>query len=157
MPTENKPPRFVADCHLGKLTKYLRLMGFDTLYYTQIDDDELIAVANEQGRIILTRDRELAERNKAPCRLLAPVDLDKQLKDLITSYALQRYTMPFSRCIVCNTPLEPINKEDALGHIPPKVAKFFDYFEICRSCDRIYWHGDHYKKMKRFLEKVFEA
>ena len=150
-------PRFVADCHLGKLAKYLRLMGYDTLYFTQIDDNDLIRIANDEGRIILTRDKELSERKKAPCTLLHATKLDKQLKELLKIYRLAGESAPFSRCIVCNTPLEPIDKASVLERIPAKVANYFDRFEICRECDRIYWHGDHYKKMKKYIEKVFKS
>ena len=150
------PPAFVADCHLGKLAKYLRLMGFDTLYFPQIDDNDLIALANEERRIILSRDRELCERNKAPCCFLQPIDTAAQLKEVVRTYRLKTLKSPFSRCIVCNTPLKKIDKNDVVDRLPSKVKIYFSDFEICTECDRIYWHGDHYKKMKAFLDRVLE-
>lgn len=150
------PPAFVADCHLGKLAKYLRLMGLDTLYFPQIEDNDLIALANGEGRVILSRDRELCERNKAPCHLLQPVDTAAQLKEVVRTYRLKLFKKPFSRCIVCNTPLERVDKNDIAWRLPPKVKIYFSHFEICTECDRVYWHGDHYKKMQLFLETVLE-
>ena len=150
-------PTFIADCHLGKLAKYLRLMGCDTLYFTQIDDDDLIALANQENRVILTRDRELYERQEAQCMLLDAVNMELQLKEVIQAFNLKEVNRSFSRCLVCNTPLTPIDKEEINDRLPPKVAKHFSYFEICTGCNRIYWHGDHYKRMKATLEKIIDS
>lgn len=149
-------PSFVADCHLGKLAKYLRMMGFDTLYFSSIDDDDLIRLANKEERIILTRDRELCERNKAPCLLLHPVDTVAQLKKVITEYRLKTQQAAFSRCLVCNAPLRYIDKKEVAGSVPPKIEKFFSDFETCPECGRIYWHGDHYKHMKELIDTILE-
>lgn len=148
--------KFIADCHLGKLAKYLRIMGFDTLFFPQIEDDKLIIIANEENRIILTRDRELSQRKNAPVLFLEPIDTKEQLKTLIDCYHLKEHPVPFSRCIVCNSPLRVINKEDIKERLPAKVKKYFDYFEYCPACDRIYWQGDHYRHMMEFLEQVLK-
>ena len=150
-------PAVIADCHLGKLAKYLRFMGIDTLYFPQIDDNDLIELANKEKRTILTRDRELYERKKAPCILLESVEIGKQLEEVIRTFNLVNHNIDFSRCIVCNEPLIKVDKEDIIDRLPPKVIKHFSYFEICRVCDRVYWHGDHYKRMKNFLGKVLES
>ncbi|MEA3419028.1 MAG: Mut7-C RNAse domain-containing protein [Campylobacterota bacterium] len=144
-------PKFIADCHLGKLAKYLRLMGFDTLFFSQIEDNKLIAIANEEKRIILTRDRDLSQRKNAPTLLLEPTETKIQLKTLIDCYGLKEHPAHFSRCIVCNTPLQVIEKEKIINSLPEKVKKNFDYFEYCPTCDRIYWRGDHYRNMVAFL------
>ena len=148
--------KFIADCHLGKLAKYLRLMGFDTLFFPHIDDSELIHIADREKRTILTRDRELSQRKNAPVLFLEPVDTKAQLTLLIKHYALKEHPAPFSRCIVCNTPLQVIEKEKIIDRLPEKVKKYFDYFEYCPSCDRIYWQGDHYRHMIEFLKEVFK-
>ena len=96
-------PSFIADCHLGKLAKYLRLMGFDTLYFTQIDDNNLITLALEQNRIILTRDRALSERKNAPVLFLESKETRPQLQALISHFRLKEHPAPFSRCIVCTS------------------------------------------------------
>lgn len=148
--------KFIADCHLGKLAKYLRIMGVDTLFFPHIDDDELIMLANEEKRIILTRDRELSQRKNAPVLFLEPTDTKAQLKTLIHCYRLNEHPAPFSRCIVCNSPLQVIEKSKIEERIPEKVKKYFDYFEYCPLCDRIYWKGDHYRHMMEFLEQVLK-
>ena len=149
-------PAFIADCHLGKLAKYLRLMGFDTLYFTHISDNDLIALANAENRIILTHDKGLFERKKAPCHLLKSTEIKVQLRELIDTYDLKAYKNPFSRCIVCNTPLQSIEKSEIIHRVPEKIKTHFSHFEICTQCDRIYWHGDHYRHMKRFIDSVLE-
>lgn len=152
-----KAPAFIADCHLGKLAKYLRLMGFDTLYFPEIDDNELIDLANEEERTILTRDKELYARQKAKCILLEATETEKQLIETVRIFQLKKYQLHFSRCIVCNEPLVPVEKERILHRLPPKVLSSFSHFEICKNCDRVYWHGDHYKRMKAFLKKVLAS
>jgi len=148
--------KFIADCHLGKLAKYLRIMGIDTLFFPHIEDDDLIIIANDEDRIIITRDRDLSQRKNAPTLFLEPTDTKAQLKTLIDYYELKEHPVPFRRCIVCNTPLQVIEKEKIIDRLPEKVKKYFDYFEYCPTCDRIYWQGDHYKHMMEFLEEVLK-
>ncbi len=150
-------PAFIADCHLGKLAKYLRLMGFDTLYFTQIDDNDLIALALEQNRIILTRDRALSERKNVPLLFLESKETRQQLQTLARHFHLKKHPAPFSRCIVCNTPLQIVDKEKVVDRLPKKVKRYFSHFEYCSVCDRVYWHGDHYRRIKQFLENVLTA
>lgn len=147
-------PKFIADCHLGKLAKYLRLMGVDTLFFSHIEDEALIVMANDQSRIILTRDRSLSQRKNAPAFFLEPTDTKAQLKTLIKHFRLKEHAASFSRCIVCNTPLQVIEKERIMDRLPKKVQKYFDYFEYCPVCDRVYWQGDHYRHMMAFLKEV---
>ena len=149
-------PKFIADCHLGKLAKYLRLMGVDTLFFPHIEDNKLITIANQEKRIILTRDRLLSQRKNAPVFFLEPTDTKMQLHILIEHYKLKEHTAPFSRCIVCNTPLQVIEKEKIIDDLPEKVKKHFDFFEYCPTCDRIYWKGDHYRHMMEFLAQVLK-
>ncbi len=148
--------RFIADCHLGKLAKYLRIMGFDTLFFPHIEDDDLVIMANDEARIILTRDRELSQRKNTPVFFLEPTDTKEQLITLIEHYHLKDHPAPLSRCIVCNSPLQVIKKEEIVDRIPEKVKKHFDYFEYCSECDRIYWQGDHYRHMMEFLKQVMQ-
>ena len=112
-------------------------MGFDTLFFPHIEDDKLIIIANEENHIILTRDRDLSQRKNAPVLFLEPTDTKAQLKTLIDYYKLKEHPVPFSRCIVCNTPLQVIEKEKITDRLPIKVQKYFDYFEYCPTCDRI--------------------
>ena len=146
-------PTFIADCHLGKLAKYLRLMGFDTLYFNSIDDNDLIELANLQDRIILTRDRVLHERHESPTCYLASVDNLEQLKELQKHFSIKEYTLN-GRCIICNTTLQSVEKSKIEDQLPPKVKHYFSEFEICPTCNRIYWHGDHYKRMMNTVDAI---
>ncbi len=152
--TKTELPTFIADCHLGKLSKYLRFMGYDTLYFPQIDDNAIIELANRDKRIVLTRDRELSERKKAHCVLLRSIKIEEQLQEVICAFNLKEHVPSFSRCIVCNESLAKVDKQDIIERLPVKVAKYFSSFEVCKKCDRIYWHGDHYKRMKATIQKI---
>jgi uncharacterized protein with PIN domain len=155
--SQNNSIKLIADCHLGKLAKYLRLMGIDTLYFPQIKDDALLERAKNEDRTILTRDRSLSQRKNAPVFFLEPKETQAQLKTVIEYYKLKEHPAPFSRCIVCNTPLQTIEKEKVIERLPEKVKKYFDYFEYCPTCDRVYWRGDHYRHMKAYLDEVLES
>ncbi len=146
-------PKFIADCHLGKLAKYLRVMGFDTLYFNSIDDNDLVEMANKQGRIILTRDKALHDRKESSTFYLESIDNLQQLKELKEYFFIKDYKLR-GRCIVCNTELESINKNEIKEKIPKKVKQHFSDFEICRTCDRIYWHGDHYRRMMKTIASI---
>ncbi|MEA2090911.1 MAG: Mut7-C RNAse domain-containing protein [Campylobacterota bacterium] len=147
------PPTFIADCHFGKLAKYLRVMGFDTLYFNFIDDNDLIALALKEGRIILTRDRILHERQNAPTFYLGSIDNLEQLQILQGEYNIKKYSLG-SRCIICNTQLQSIEKSKIENRIPGRVKEYFSEFEICSTCERIYWHGDHYKRMISIIDAI---
>jgi len=147
-------PKFIADCHLGKLAKYLRLMGVDTLYFPHIEDDKLILMASDEDRVILTRDRSLSERKNAPVYFLEPTDTKTQLRTVIDHYKLKELPSSFRRCIICNTPLQVIDKEKVIDELPEKVKMYYNHFEYCPSCNRIYWQGDHYRHMMEFMAQV---
>ena len=143
--------RFVADVHLAKLAKYLRLLGIDTLYFTHIEDSELIDISNREQRWILTKDRELSQR--APRALLIKSNLLKeQLREVLKRF--EPKTSPFSRCLKDNAILEKVEKKEVLEYLPPKVKEFYEEFWRCGECGRIYWHGSHYEKMKSFIDEV---
>jgi len=143
--------RFVADVHLARLAKYLRLFGFDTLYFSSIGDEELIHIATTQGRTILTKDRDLA-RQTPQAYLVQPKGLEAQLERLFADLQL-RIQRPFSRCMVDNTLLEPIAKEAILERIPPKVREWCETFWYCPGCQRIYWRGSHWERMQLMVER----
>lgn len=150
-----KRPAFIADCHLGKVAKYLRLMGFDTLYFTHITDNDLIRLASEQNRVIVTCDKALSERKTAAeIFLIKASETKAQLRSLFEHYRLKEFIAPFSRCIVCNTPLQSIEKEKIVEKLPHKVRECFSDFEYCPICERAYWHGDHYRHMKAFIKSM---
>ncbi|ADN09286.1 Mut7-C RNAse domain-containing protein [Sulfurimonas autotrophica] len=148
-----QPPTFIADCHLGKLAKYLRIMGFDTLYFSSIDDNDLIALARAESRTILTRDRALHERKESPSFYLQPISNLAQLQALQNHFHLKKYQLT-SRCLICNITLKKIEKAEIEDKLPPKVKYYFSEFETCPKCHRIYWHGDHYKRMMSIIHAI---
>ena len=144
--------RFIADCHLGKLAKYLRFMGYDTLYFSHIEDDDLAVLAIREDRMILTRDRELSRRKNTPVFYLDPIDISEQLKKLAEEFKIEIRGDTYRRCLICNTALQMIDKRLLHDEVPKRVKAHFDFFQQCPDCHRIYWHGDHYQNMMAFLK-----
>ena len=145
--------KFIADCHLGKLAKYLRMMGFDTLFFDSIDDDDLIELSEQEDRVILTRDKLLHEKKNSNTFYLDSIDNLEQLCELDKAFSIKNNRQQ-PRCTLCNVTLKEINKQEILDQVPSKVLKYFDFFEICPKCKRIYWHGSHYKRMMNKIEAI---
>ncbi len=155
-PGPNSPePRFILDNHLGRLTAHLRMLGLDALYRNDFQDDELIARALEEGRILLSRDRRLLMHKslRQGC-LLHSTDPEEQLRQVIERYHLLRWVRPFQRCMRCNHPLEPVAKEAILDRLLPLTRLYYDEFSHCPACDQIYWKGSHYERMERFIQEL---
>ena len=113
----------------------------------------MIELAKKEGRIILTRDRLLHKREKAPTFYLEPIDNLEQLQALQREYKIKEYSLN-SRCVVCNTLLKSVEKSKVENQIPQKVKKYFSEFEICSECERVYWRGDHYKRMMLTINAI---
>jgi uncharacterized protein with PIN domain/sulfur carrier protein ThiS len=145
---------FVLDTHLGKLARYLRVMGFDTAYRNDFDDAELAEISHAQDRILLTRDRRLLMRNLVQhgycVRHLEP---RQQVLEVIRRFKLKDDVIPFLRCPHCNTPLEPVSKAAVLDRLEPLTKKHFEEFHICPNCRQIYWKGSHYERMLAFIDE----
>ncbi|QOP41494.1 Mut7-C RNAse domain-containing protein [Sulfurimonas marina] len=150
---KTKSLKFIADCHLGKLAKYLRMMGFDTLFFNSIDDDELIALSAQEERIILTRDKLLHENKTSNTFYLHSINHLEQLRELNRAFLIKNKREK-PRCILCNVTLKEINKKEILDQLPKKVVKYFDFFEVCSKCGRVYWHGSHFKRMMNTIESI---
>lgn len=148
-----KSLKFIADCHLGKLAKYLRMMGLDTLFFDSIDDDDLIELSKQDDRVILTRDKLLHEQKTSNTFYLHSIDNLEQLRELDRAFSIKS-NREKSRCTLCNVTLKEIDKQEVLDKIPKKVLKYFNFFEICPKCERIYWHGSHYKRMMDKIEAI---
>ncbi|MBN1159067.1 MAG: Mut7-C ubiquitin/RNAse domain-containing protein [Bacteroidales bacterium] len=149
--------RFILDVHLGRLTKYLRLCGFDSLYRNDFSDTELIERARDEKRIILTRDRELL-KNKGVIRgyWLRSQNPGEQVKEVFERFGLKNNVQPFSRCMECNGVLEEVSKESILSELEPGTRKCYHDFRRCRGCGKIYWKGAHYERMVRFVEEMIK-
>ena len=148
-------PRFLLDCHLGRLTAHLRMLGFDCLYRNDYDDPELAEIAQHDVRILLTRDRRLLMR-KAVRHGYCPRSLDplKQLEEVVQRFELKDKVQPFHRCLRCNHPLEAVDKAVILERLEPLTRKYFEEFHICPNCQQIYWKGSHFEKMQKVLLQI---
>lgn len=152
------PPRFLADAMLGRLARWLRLLGFDTLYEADLPDAEVVRRALEEERWILTRDRALpAEWRVSGVRVLASEDLREQLAEVVRSFRLAPLVRPFSRCGECNAPLAPVSRDAVAGAVPPRVAAREREFRRCPGCGRIYWRGSHTARMESAIERILSG
>ncbi len=147
--------RFVADAHLGGLARLLRMAGFDTLYDNNFDDSEIAIIAARQGRVVLTRDRDLLKRRSIThgCFLHAQKPA-QQLRELFERLDLARSAQPFTLCLHCNTRLQAIDKVLVLQRIPPKTREFYDNFSTCDVCRRVFWQGSHWQRMRALLDDI---
>lgn len=149
------PIRFVADTHLGRLAAYLRMLGFDTLYRNDYDDPQLATIAAEEQRVLLTRDRGLL-KHKSVVYGFCPREVDphRQLVAVLKRYQLGRELQPWRRCIHCNGLLQHVEKSTVLDRLEPKTKLYYDTFQQCDTCGRIYWQGSHFDRMAAFVEGV---
>ena len=148
-------PRFVLDNHLGRLAAYLRMLGFDCLYQNHFDDQEMAEIAQQEERILLTRDRRLLMRKAVThgycVRSLVSLE---QLGEVVQRFDLKARIRPFHRCLRCNHPLRSVAKEVVLDRLEPLTKLYFDEFQICPACKQIYWKGSHFERMQSLIEQV---
>jgi uncharacterized protein with PIN domain len=148
-------PRFILDNHLGRLTAYMRMLGFDCLYHNDYQDEELAETAQKEVRILLSRDRRLLMRKAVLYGYcLRSLDSLEQLTEVILRFDLIKRIIPFHRCLRCNHPLQPVAKEAVLDRLQPLTKLYFDEFQICPACGQIYWKGSHYEKMRSLIEEI---
>jgi hypothetical protein len=147
--------RFVADAHLGGLARLLRMAGFDTLYHNDFEDSEIAAIASSEGRIVLTRDRDLLKfrgiTHGCYVHALKPA---QQFAEIVARLDLARSVRPFTRCLECNGPLRPIGKAQVLERLPPTVRENYESFTTCDQCGRVFWEGSHWQRMKQLVEET---
>jgi uncharacterized protein with PIN domain len=147
--------KFILDVHLGKLAKYLRLCGFDTLYRKDYNDIEIINISSSEKRIILTHDVGLLKNKEVTHGYwIRSQHLNEQLKEVFLRFDLKHQMLPFTRCLECNGLLTEVSKEDIMDRLLPETDKYFTDFRKCMECDRIYWEGSHYERMKRYIDNL---
>ena len=145
-------PRLLADCMLGRLAKWLRLLGYDTAYENDATDHELARRARAEGRVLLTRDRELSRRRGLETLLIRSEHLEEQVEQI--QDALGPPPDPsLTRCSVCNGSLEQVSGADVADRVPPYVRRTHTDFFRCTECGRIYWRGSHVDAMGEDLER----
>lgn len=152
-----EPVAFVLDVHLGKLARRLRLLGFDCLYRNDFPDSEILRISLEQERIILTRDLGiLKHRRVRNGYLIRSGQVEEQVREVLKRYRLFARISPWRRCLKCNGPLAEVAKSDVLHRLEPKTRLYYDNFQKCTDCDRIYWHGSHCDKLDRWIDALLE-
>ncbi len=157
-PAPLRETRFVLDGHLGRLARYLRMVGFDTLWRSDYGDEELARISAEEHRILLSRDVGLFKRSAVSHgHWMRETDPRRQLAEVLRRFDLFRSMAPFQRCLRCNRLLEPVAKEAVAERLPPRVREHQDEFRLCPSCLRIYWKGSHHARMERLIAAVAAA
>jgi uncharacterized protein len=147
--------RFVADGHLGKLARNLRLLGFDVAYDAQAEDRQLLDIMERENRALLTRDRRLlmhavVETGYCP----RSQNADEQTIEVIRRFDLLSSLAPFTRCLRCNALLRKVTKAEVIERLEPLTKIYYEEFRRCTGCGQIYWPGSHFSKLQKRLEKI---
>ncbi len=153
-PLPLRDTRFIADAHLGRLARYLRLLGFDTRYQNDAGDAALAACSVREHRILLTRDRALLMRREIThgCYIRPQKPLE-QLAAVLQRCDLHNRLRPFTRCMECNGLLEAVDKAGIEKDLLPATRAHFDRFWRCGGCGRIYWKGSHFERLHDLVAK----
>jgi uncharacterized protein with PIN domain len=142
--------RFILDVHLGKLARYLRMLGFDAAYERDHDDVTIIDLSLQQQRVILTRDLGILKQSRVTHGYwLRHAEPGQQLQEVLLALDLFRQLQPFTRCLDCNGRTYPVNRNAIRGQIIPEIFQRFREFWQCHDCMKIYWRGSHYESMLR--------
>jgi uncharacterized protein with PIN domain len=153
--------KFIVDNNVGKLAKWLRMMGYDTLFFKGSDDSRMVSTALDEGRVILTRDTQIMKRRVVTSRRLKAILIksDKpelQMQQVINDLNLDCQFRPFAICLECNQPLLERSKQQVEGRVPPYVFQTQNQYVECPVCHRIYWRGTHWQRMTSKLKKFGE-
>ena len=144
--------RFVADNHLGRLARFLRLLGLDTSYENDWNDPELVRISTSQQRILLTRDVSLLKHGLVTHGYwVRATDPREQVTEVVRRFHLARHFTPFTRCMACNGALIPVTKKEIAHRLAPETSRHVDDFRLCSSCDKVYWQGAHHPGLRRIV------
>lgn len=156
-PEPLREPKFILDVHLGKLARYMRMFGLDTLYKNDYTDEVIVKISLEERRTILTRDFGILKRSEVTHGYyVRNTDPLEQAKEIIERFQLRKKLKPFSRCIVCNSLFEKTTKKSVINLIPEQVKMNCDDFFVCSGCKKIYWKGTHFDKMSKTIKFILE-
>ena len=153
---------FIVDSNAGKLARWLRMMGYDALFFNDIEDGRLVDMAMKEGRVVVTRDTQIAKRRvvaNGSLRVILTRDDDprRQLLQVMKELSLDCRQMQFTRCLECNRRLKPRSKEEVRDLVPPYVFSTQTQYMQCPSCSRVYWQGTHGQRLKGALEEITAA
>ncbi len=154
-PEPLRNPRFIVDCNLGRLARYLRLLGLDALYRNNYTDEDVANISQQQHRIVLTRDRRLLLRRIISHGLFVRAVKPKaQVREVLERLDLYRNLKPFTRCTRCNALLQPVEKHAIEHRLQPKTRKYYQRFLQCPDCGQIYWQGSHHDRAQRLINEL---
>lgn len=151
-PEPLRAPRFVVDCNLGRLARYLRLLGLDCLYENDFDDETVARISQQQHRIVLTRDRRLLHRKTITHGFyVRAVNPRQQVREVLKRLDLFGSVRPFTRCTRCNGLLKATEKQAVDHLLEPKTRRYYDHFLRCIDCGQIYWQGSHHGQARKLV------
>lgn len=146
--------KFLADSMLGKLAKWLRIMGFDTAYYNSLSDQELIEIAEKEERVLITRDKNLSRCWVVSSLYIKSEDIEEQLKQVVRYFNLDIKETLGKLCPLCNKVLKKIAKEEIRSLVPELVCNSYQNFWQCQECSKVYWEGTHWENIKKKVKKL---
>lgn len=150
-----QPARFVLDVHLGKLARNLRMLGFDAFYRNDYTDQDIVALAVGESRLVLTRDVGLLKLKAITWGYwLRSQHPQIQLAEVIQYFQLRQQLAPFTRCLECNAGIVAVTKESVWDLLPPNTRRYFQEFYQCTHCKRVYWKGSHFERMQAFVDRI---
>ena len=149
--------RFIVDCMLGKLAKWLKILGFDALYFSKIEDGDLMALAQKEGRVLLSRDNGLIGKScNIKTLFIESEDWNTQVEQVLNEFELWEDVSPYSRCIECNVELRDLPKKKARNLVTPFVFEQAESFALCPECGRVFWKGTHHRDMEFKIEEILK-
>jgi uncharacterized protein with PIN domain len=154
--------RFIVDHNVGKLARWLRMMGFDSRFFNGRDDAQMVALALAEDRVLLTRDTEIMKRRVIARGRLKAVLIDseepeQQMQQLMSALDLNSHLRPFTLCLECNQPLVERRRGEVRDRVPPYVYATQTHYMECPACHRLYWRGTHWARMSRKLNDFMNA
>jgi len=152
-----KEQKFLADPSLGRLSRWLRMLGFDTVYFTSpLDEQQFFEKARDENRLILTRSGKIISRLKeGKYYFISHNHINEQLEDLIGKELILQSKHLFTRCMECNEILKGIDREEVHGKVPDYIRETQESFRQCPHCKKIFWEGTHCKRMKEKIKLLF--
>ncbi|MBC8417626.1 MAG: Mut7-C ubiquitin/RNAse domain-containing protein [Proteobacteria bacterium] len=147
--------RFIADINIRDIVRYMRVLGLDVYYDPSLSPRDIIRISKREKRTILTKSRNLLKfRDVTHGMFIRPGTTVEQIKGIIDFLSLREVITPFSRCLQCNNSLVRVSKESVFDRIPPKTRAFCNEYSYCNGCDRIYWKGTHFDRIKKVIGEI---
>lgn len=146
---------FVADAHLGKLARKLRILGLDVAYHKEFRPQDILQRAVQEKRVVLTRNRHLLMNHLIQRGYwVRSQNAPQQVREVIRRFDLEANLKPFTRCARCNAPLQAVSKAEVQRELEPRTRRYYQEFARCRDCRQIYWKGSHFNHLEEFVERV---